>query len=302
MRKLVIGILAHVDAGKTTLSEGLLYTCGALQRLGRVDHQDAFLDTEALERERGITIFSKQAVLPLGGVEVTLLDTPGHVDFSSGDGAHPPGAGLRRPGHQRHGRGPGPHPHPVAAAGALSHPHLPLCQQDGPGGGGPGGSAGRAPAGWTAAAWTSARRDPGSRRASPCATRRPLERYLEPGAGRSRGDPGPGGRRRRLFPCWFGSALKLEGVAEFLEGVEQYAPGSPLSPGVRGPGVQDRPGRPGGPADLPEDHRGQPAGEDAPDRRGGGGCAGRRRRTRSGSTPGPNTGPWRRRRRGPSAP
>ena len=83
MRKLVIGILAHVDAGKTTLSEGMLYTCGTLKPLGRVDHQDAFLDTEALERERGITIFSKQAVLPLSGVEVTLLDTPGHVDFSS---------------------------------------------------------------------------------------------------------------------------------------------------------------------------------------------------------------------------
>ena len=83
MRKLVIGILAHVDAGKTTLSEGMLYTCGTLKRLGRVDHQDAFLDTEALERERGITIFSKQAVLPLPSVEVTLLDTPGHVDFSS---------------------------------------------------------------------------------------------------------------------------------------------------------------------------------------------------------------------------
>ena len=69
--------------GEDTLSEALLYQSGALRRLGRVDHQDAFLDTEALERERGITIFSKQAVLPLPGVEVTLLDTPGHVDFSS---------------------------------------------------------------------------------------------------------------------------------------------------------------------------------------------------------------------------
>ena len=65
MRKLVVGILAHVDAGKTTLSEALLYQSGALRRLGRVDHQDAFLDTDAMERERGITIFSKQAVLPL---------------------------------------------------------------------------------------------------------------------------------------------------------------------------------------------------------------------------------------------
>ena len=83
MKKLAVGILAHVDAGKTTLSEGLLYRSGALRRLGRVDHQDAFLDTDPIERERGITIFSKQAVLPLGETIVTLLDTPGHVDFSS---------------------------------------------------------------------------------------------------------------------------------------------------------------------------------------------------------------------------
>ena len=83
MRKLVVGILAHVDAGKTTLSEALLYQSGALRRLGRVDHQDAFLDTDAMERERGITIFSKQAVFSLKDTEVTLLDTPGHVDFSA---------------------------------------------------------------------------------------------------------------------------------------------------------------------------------------------------------------------------
>ena len=83
MDKLVVGILAHVDAGKTTLSEGLLYTCGRLKKLGRVDHQDAFLDTDAMERERGITIFSKQAVFSLKDTEVTLLDTPGHVDFSA---------------------------------------------------------------------------------------------------------------------------------------------------------------------------------------------------------------------------
>ena len=83
MRRLSIGILAHVDAGKTTLSEGLLYTCGCLKKLGRVDHQDAFLDTEAIERERGITVFSKQAILTLEDMEITLLDTPGHVDFST---------------------------------------------------------------------------------------------------------------------------------------------------------------------------------------------------------------------------
>ena len=83
MKNICIGILAHVDAGKTTLSEALLYRAGAIRRLGRVDHQDAFLDTDAMERQRGITIFSKQAVLELGSVRVTLLDTPGHVDFSA---------------------------------------------------------------------------------------------------------------------------------------------------------------------------------------------------------------------------
>ena len=83
MKKIAVGILAHVDSGKTTLSEALLYTSGALSKLGRVDHRDSFLDTNAIERERGITIFSKQAILSCGDVEFTLLDTPGHVDFSA---------------------------------------------------------------------------------------------------------------------------------------------------------------------------------------------------------------------------
>ena len=78
----VIGILAHVDAGKTTLSEALLFQAGVIRKQGRVDHKDAFLDTNPLERERGITIFSKQAILPLPEKTITLLDTPGHVDFS----------------------------------------------------------------------------------------------------------------------------------------------------------------------------------------------------------------------------
>ena len=81
-RHLVIGILAHVDAGKTTLSEGLLYLTGSIRKMGRVDHQDAFLDTYELEKARGITIFSKQAEFSLGDCGITLLDTPGHVDFS----------------------------------------------------------------------------------------------------------------------------------------------------------------------------------------------------------------------------
>ncbi len=83
MSHTVVGILAHVDAGKTTLSEAMLYTCGNIRKLGRVDNQDAFLDTYALERERGITIFSKQAELSIDEKNITLLDTPGHVDFST---------------------------------------------------------------------------------------------------------------------------------------------------------------------------------------------------------------------------
>ena len=80
---LTVGLLAHVDAGKTTLSEAMLYQSGTLRRLGRVDHRDAFLDTDVQERERGITIFSKQAELSWQGRAITLVDTPGHVDFSA---------------------------------------------------------------------------------------------------------------------------------------------------------------------------------------------------------------------------
>jgi len=83
MKQLVIGILAHVDSGKTTLSEAILYHTGEIRKFGRVDHKDTFFDTHSLERQRGITIFSKQAQIKLKGMEFTLLDTPGHVDFSS---------------------------------------------------------------------------------------------------------------------------------------------------------------------------------------------------------------------------
>ena len=82
MNRLVLGILAHVDAGKTTLSEGILYSSGVISRLGRVDKRDAYLDTHSIERERGITIFSKQALFTYADTEVTLIDTPGHIDFS----------------------------------------------------------------------------------------------------------------------------------------------------------------------------------------------------------------------------
>ena len=82
MKNIVMGIIAHVDAGKTTLSEAMLYTSGAIRELGRVDKRDAHLDTYSLERERGITIFSKQTVFDFGDTHVSLVDTPGHVDFS----------------------------------------------------------------------------------------------------------------------------------------------------------------------------------------------------------------------------
>ena len=82
-QNLVMGIFAHVDAGKTTLSEALLYCTGARRTLGRVDHKDAFLDTHELERQRGITIFSKQARTETEHLQLTLLDTPGHADFIS---------------------------------------------------------------------------------------------------------------------------------------------------------------------------------------------------------------------------
>ena len=83
MKRIAAGILAHVDSGKTTLSEALLYRTGSISKLGRVDHGSSYLDTFSLERDRGITIFSKQAILKYKDTEFTLLDTPGHVDFSA---------------------------------------------------------------------------------------------------------------------------------------------------------------------------------------------------------------------------
>ena len=82
-KKITIGILAHVDAGKTTLSEALLYASGRIRTLGRVDHKNTYLDTNVIERERGITIFSKQARFSSENCDFILLDTPGHVDFSA---------------------------------------------------------------------------------------------------------------------------------------------------------------------------------------------------------------------------
>ena len=223
MEKLVVGILAHVDAGKTTLSEGMLYTCGCLKKLGRVDHQDAFLDTDPIERERGITIFSKQAVLPLDGVEVTLLDTPGHVDFSSEmertlrvlDCAILVISGTD-----------GPQGHTHTLWKLLERYGVPtflfINKMD---------LAGADKAGVLAqlkAQLSEGCVDFGApeeelwEQAAMC-DEDALERYLEEGS-LDRDTLAALIAQRKLFPCWFGSALKLEGVAEFLAGLARYAP------------------------------------------------------------------------------
>ena len=224
MRKLVIGILAHVDAGKTTLSEALLYESGALRRLGRVDHQDAFLDTDAMERERGITIFSKQAVFPLGDTEAALLDTPGHVDFSaeaertlqvldcailviSGtDGVQAHTRTLWRLLERYH----------VPAflfinkmdlAGADRAAVLEQLKEKLSGG----------------VVDFSGARDEAFREEAAVCDEAVLERYLDTGE-LTDADLTEMIGSRKLFPCWFGAALKLEGVGGFLECLARYAP------------------------------------------------------------------------------
>ncbi len=224
MDKLTVGILAHVDAGKTTLSEALLYRGGAIRKLGRVDHANAFLDTDSLERERGITIFSKQAILPLADVELTLLDTPGHVDFSA-EAERTLGvldcAILVVSGAD------GPQGHTLTLWRLLEKHGVPtflfLNKMDQPG-------TDRAvlldklrsalsPAilDWatlgTAPFWEEAA----------LGDEAALEEYME---GEALSDDTL--RRligeRKLFPCLFGSALKLEGVEELLSALVRFAP------------------------------------------------------------------------------
>ncbi|MEA4934888.1 MAG: translation factor GTPase family protein, partial [Lawsonibacter sp.] len=221
MKKLVIGLLAHVDAGKTTLSEGLLYAGGALRRLGRVDHGDAFLDTETLERERGITIVSKQAMLSLGEAELTLLDTPGHVDFSaemertlsvldyailviSGtDGVQSHTRTLWRL-LERYRVPTFLFVNKMDLTGADRRAMLEALQH-------------RLDGSCVAFDHGPAVRDEGVAECDEEA----LEQFLETGAV-SKERIAELIQRRKVFPCWFGSALKLEGVRPFLSGVERY--------------------------------------------------------------------------------
>ena len=223
MKRLVLGILAHVDAGKTTLSEALLYRSGALRKLGRVDHRDAFLDTDAMERERGITIFSKQAEFSLPTMDVTLLDTPGHVDFSaeaertlrvldcavlviSGtDGVQGHTRTLWRLLEQ--------YGVPVflfvnkmdlnGADRTALMADLKCCLNSG-------------------CVDFGAVPEELAEETAVC-DEAVLERYLESGEV-SDADITAMIAARKLFPCFFGSALKLEGVDAFLEGLERYAP------------------------------------------------------------------------------
>lgn len=225
-RSIVLGVLAHVDSGKTTLSEAMLYRAGVIRKLGRVDHRDAFLDTDALERARGITIFSKQALLDAGQTHITLLDTPGHVDFS---------AEAER------------------TLQVLDYAVLVIS--------GPGGVQSH-----TETLWQLLRRyriptfvfvnkmdlpgptraelleqlnrrlgegfvdfgaDPAARdEALALCDERLMDAWLEQGALED-GQILPAIARRHVFPCWFGSALRLDGVDPLLEGLDQFTRPAP---------------------------------------------------------------------------
>ena len=220
-KNVVLGILAHVDAGKTTLSEAMLYLTGKLKKLGRVDHRDSFLDTHALERQRGITIFSKQAILPLGEGSLTLLDTPGHVDFSAEaertlrvlDCAVLVISGTD-----------GVQAHTETLWKLLERYQVPtflfITKMDLPG---PGRDALMAE---LTARLSERCVDFGSPErddAVAMCDEGAMEEYLDAG---SIGDGTLSAliASRRLFPCFFGSGLKTEGVGEFLDALEQYAP------------------------------------------------------------------------------
>ena len=225
-KQIVLGILAHVDSGKTTLSEAMLYRAGVTRRLGRVDHKDAFLDTDALEKARGITIFSKQALLTAGDTDITLLDTPGHVDFStetertlqvldyavlvvSGtDGVQSHTETLWRLLRRYH----------VPTFVFVNKMDLPgmerqelLAQLNR-----------RLGEGFVDFGAEQADRD----EALALCDENLMDRMLDAGQ-LSDADLIPAIARRHVFPCWFGAALKLEGVDELLEGLDRYTRPAP---------------------------------------------------------------------------
>lgn len=219
MKRLVIGMLAHVDAGKTTLSEGLLYKAGAVRNLGRVDHQNAFLDTHGLEKERGITIFSKQAVLTYGDTSITLMDTPGHVDFST-ETERTLGVldyaillisgGVQSHTHtlwkllQSHGIPTFIFVNKMDLPGPNKEEMLSLLKEQ---------------FGEGFVDFTAASEDMQENAAMCC---EPLmESYLAKGS-LTENEIAYGIQKRHIYPVFFGSALKLEGVEEFLGGICTY--------------------------------------------------------------------------------
>ena len=225
-KQIVLGILAHVDSGKTTLSEAMLYRAGVTRRLGRVDHKDAFLDTDALEKARGITIFSKQALLTAGDTDITLLDTPGHVDFStetertlqvldyavlvvSGtDGVQSHTETLWRLLRRYH----------VPTFVFVNKMDLPgmerqelLAQLNR-----------RLGEGFVGFGAEQADRD----EALALCDENLMDRMLDAGQLQD-ADLIPAIARRHVFPCWFGAALKLEGVDALLDGLDRYTRPAP---------------------------------------------------------------------------
>lgn len=225
-KQIVLGILAHVDSGKTTLSEAMLYRAGVTRRLGRVDHKDAFLDTDALEKARGITIFSKQALLTAGDTDITLLDTPGHVDFStetertlqvldyavlvvSGtDGVQSHTETLWRLLRRYH----------VPTFVFVNKMDLPgmerqelLAQLNR-----------RLGEGFVDFGAEQADRD----EALALCDENLMDRMLDAGQLQD-ADLIPAIARRHAFPCWFGAALKLEGVDTLLDGLDRYTRPAP---------------------------------------------------------------------------
>ena len=225
-KQLVIGILAHVDSGKTTLSEALLYGTGTIRKLGRVDHKDAFLDTDALEKARGITIFSKQALFTAGNTDFTLLDTPGHVDFSTEtertlqvlDYAVLVISGTD-----------GVQSHTETLWRLLRRYRIPtfvfVNKMDLPS---PGREAlltqlnRRLGDGFVDFGAEQADRD----EALALCDERLMETMLDRGS-LTDTDLIPAIARRHVFPCWFGSALKLQGVDALVEGLDRYTRPAP---------------------------------------------------------------------------
>ena len=220
MKRTVIGILAHVDVGKTTLSEAMMYCSGGIRSLGRVDHGNAFLDTFQMERQRGITIFSKQAVLKLPDFQMTLLDTPGHVDFSAEmertlDVLDCAVLAVSGPS--------GVQSHTYTLWKLLRQRNIPtflfINKMDQPGTD-------------KAVIMENLRQKLGDgfvdftdidAESLAMCDETLLEEYLESGEV-SESAISAAIANGKVFPCWFGAALKLEGVEDFLEGLRKYAP------------------------------------------------------------------------------